>query len=169
MIELNDYLGYLISEKGEVISINYNNRGYSRPLKQHADGAGYLTVSLYKDGKKVCFKAHKLVALAFIPNPENKPTVNHKDGNKSNNHVSNLEWATRSENCQHAWDNGLNKRSEKCTKAVSESVSVKVICQVTKNIFPNVRNAALVFGCSESHMSMMLRGKRTNKTTFKYL
>jgi len=169
MKELSDYLGYLISEKGEIISINYGNNGYQKSLKQHIDRTGYLTVSIYKNGKKISFKTHKLVALAFIPNPENKETVNHIDGNKLNNSVYNLEWSTRSENCQHAWDNGLNKRSDKCTKAVSEATSVKVICNVSKKVFPNIRSAALVFGCSESHLSMMLRGKRTNKTTFKYL
>lgn len=63
---------------------------------------GYCRVRLSKEGKNIKYLIHRLVALAFIPNPENKPQVNHKDGNKSKNHKNNLEWATRSENMQHA-------------------------------------------------------------------
>lgn len=71
----------------------------------------YKRVTLLKDQKPNIFSVHRLVALTFIPNPENKPTVNHKDGNKLNNHVSNLEWATYKENMQHAHDNNLIDRT----------------------------------------------------------
>lgn len=66
-------------------------------------------------------KTHRIVAMAFIPNPEDKPCVNHKDGNKLNNHVSNLEWCTHKENVKHMWDTGLNSR-EKIMSAVKASV-----------------------------------------------
>lgn len=70
---------------------------------------GYFQLSLLKNAKKRIWKIARLVALAFLPNPENKPQVNHKDGNKRNNRLSNLEWATRSENMKHAYQNGLER------------------------------------------------------------
>lgn len=70
----------------------------------------YLSVSLYSKGVSVKFPlVHRLVAKAFIPNPDNKPQVNHIDGNRHNNHISNLEWVTPLENTQHAIKNGLIK------------------------------------------------------------
>lgn len=66
------------------------------------NSADYLTVSLFKDGKSRLWPAHRLIALTFIDNPLNKPVVNHKDRNRQNNHVDNLEWCTHKENSQHA-------------------------------------------------------------------
>lgn len=68
----------------------------------------YLYVKLYVNGKCFNRSIHRLLAEAFIPNPDNKPMVNHIDGNKLNNNVCNLEWVTCSENIQHAYDSGLN-------------------------------------------------------------
>ncbi len=80
--------------------------------RQATGGKGYrqVCVSLGSKSNKKVFKIHKAVAEVFIPNPDNKREVNHKDGDKDNNNVSNLEWATPSENVQHAYDNGLKKR-----------------------------------------------------------
>ena len=67
----------------------------------------YADIHLWRNRKYVSTHVHRLVAIAFIPNPENKAEVNHKDGNKLNNHVNNLEWVTRSENQKHACETGL--------------------------------------------------------------
>lgn len=72
----------------------------------------YYAVKLYKNKSKKNIPIHKLVAKTFIENPENKPCVNHKDGNKLNNNVENLEWCTHSENTKHAYNMGLEKVSE---------------------------------------------------------
>lgn len=99
---------YFVSEKGKIKSTERKGtiKGFLSPgvTKQ-----GYRRVSLLKGGRRKSIFVHVLVAKAWIPNPLNRPFVNHKDGNKLNNHASNLEWVTASENCQHAYNNGLRK------------------------------------------------------------
>ena len=93
-------------------------------LKPKIDKYGYEAIVLTKDGIRKYYTVHKLVATAFIPNPQNKPTVNHKDGNKRNNCVSNLEWATFKEQKVHAWKNNLvwNVRRKNGTFAKKEMI-----------------------------------------------
>lgn len=69
----------------------------------------YAQVCISDNCKRTTFKIHRLVGLLFVPNPDNKPHINHKDGNKANNHYTNLEWCTHSENIKHAYDTGLLK------------------------------------------------------------
>ena len=110
----------------------------------------YITVRLSKCGNIKTFRIHRLVAEAFIPNPDGKPCVNHIDGNKQNNHVSNLEWCSYSENMKHAYKNGLCEPQRKLTdediqeiisqkgkvscKALSKkyNVSFQLICEIWK-------------------------------------
>ena len=94
--------GYEVSNLGRVRSFHKGGRILSPGLV-----SGYLQVNLYCGGKRNQMYVHRLVAETFIPNPESKSEVNHIDGNKSNNRVENLEWATPSENAQHAHDTGL--------------------------------------------------------------
>jgi hypothetical protein len=89
---------YEVNEHGEVRNIKTKH-----VLTPCANKKGYLKINLNKKS----FFIHRLVAKAFIPNPENKPFVNHIDGNKANNNVNNLEWVTNSENMIHAYKNGL--------------------------------------------------------------
>lgn len=76
----------------------------------------YVLVGLYKDGRQKLFGVHRLVALTFIPNPNNLQIVNHKDGNKQNNCVENLEWCTQKENVAHALANDLRKQKAEARK-----------------------------------------------------
>lgn len=85
-----------------IINSENNTVRRGKGLKIHLGSDGYVHCMLSKQGQSNLYAVHRLVALTFIPNPENKPQVNHKDGNKKNNKVENLEWATRSENMQHA-------------------------------------------------------------------
>lgn len=114
--EIKDYEGkYEVSDFGRIRSLsrslptNYNQVIPERILKPVFHTLGYCSVLLQVDGLVKRANIHRLVALAFIPNPENKPQVNHKDGNKANNQVSNLEWVTHRENMKHAYDTGLVK------------------------------------------------------------
>ena len=79
-----------------------------RILKLKTDKGGYKRVCLWKDGKDYYFLVHRLVAMAFIPNPNNYPLINHEDGITSNNEPTNLTWCDYSYNLEHAYENGLN-------------------------------------------------------------
>ena len=102
------YGNYKISIDGRV----YNTRKKKLRRITLSNSKDYLDVELSKKGEKETYRVHILVARAFIPNPNNLPIVNHKDGNKVNNHVDNLEWTTYKGNAQHAHDTGLNKSSK---------------------------------------------------------
>lgn len=84
--------------------------GVSTTCSKYDPDNRYLTVQLVKDGECKYPSVHQLVALAFVPNPEGKPFVNHKDGDKSNNCFTNLEWVTNQENQLHAWNNFIPDR-----------------------------------------------------------
>lgn len=101
-----NYENYLIDENGNVFSKNVN-----RFLKQGVNEKGYMTVTLYKNDVRLKTFVHRLVALAFIPNPNNLPQINHKDENKKNNNVHNLEWC----------DNRYNQMYGNCRKKVIKS------------------------------------------------
>jgi hypothetical protein len=101
-------LGYVVSKEG-VFTTSTGRKITKKRARMSTFIAkkGHVRVNLYDNGRQMKFSIHRLVALAFIPNPDNKEFVNHKDGNKLNNHVSNLEWATRQENEDHAFATGL--------------------------------------------------------------
>jgi len=105
--------GYEILETGEIVS-DYLKGQKMRP---HTTATGYKRITLRVwDGEKrkaKTFYVHRLVAEAHIPNPENKPEINHIDGDKSNNHYTNLEWSSRKENINHAYDNGFYDEKRK--------------------------------------------------------
>ncbi len=99
---------FLVSPCGRLFSKKTN-----RELKCHDNGRGYLTYKTKTKDGTVRVRLHVAVAECFVENKYNKPLVNHKDGNKKNNHYTNLEWCTISENTKHAWDNKLIVRNKK--------------------------------------------------------
>ncbi len=117
--EIEGFYGYyLISDFGRIKSIGGWCGSAKRKEKIRSTSLtkdGYIKVRLNKKDKDKTVRVHRLVAEAFIPNLENKDTVNHKDGNKRNNHKSNLEWITKVDNVKHAWKSGLcDSKHKKC-------------------------------------------------------
>lgn len=106
---------YIVSNMGNVRAVMFfTKKGFVvRELKKQYS-FGYETVMLNQKSKLL----HRIIAEAFIPNPNNKPEINHKNGKRKDNRISNLEWCTRSENAQHAWDTGLacykGERNKSC-------------------------------------------------------
>lgn len=132
-----------------------------RILKPQNNNQGYMTVILCKDGKKKFFLVHRLVALTFIPNPQNKPQVNHRDGHPLNCHVSNLEWVTSSENVHHALDTGLIPQGEDCSWSKLTAEQVRFIRDNPDRLMQD--ELAEMFGVANSTISKIQRGE-THKT-----
>ena len=93
--EINGYPDYYVDDSGKIYS---RKSGELKEIKQYPKTHGYLYVTLRKNNKRYYLRVHRLVADTFIPNPDNLPEVNHKDENKTNNRVDNLEWCTSSDN-----------------------------------------------------------------------
>lgn len=148
MRAINGFENYLIDEGGNVYSKLRNKK-----LKHFSNPDGYLLYKLYKDKKPFTIKIHRLVAEAFIPNPDNKPQVNHINGIKTDNRLINLEWVTKSENQKHAHKTGLQKKLGErlpCLKIspdgfllevfYSKSIAAKITGISRKNIHKSIKN-----------------------------
>ena len=134
MKDIQGYEGlYAVTEDGRV----WSHR--SQKFLKFGRSREYLQVCLHKDGKGKQLMVHRLVALAYIENPECKQTVNHIDGNHHNNDVSNLEWMTMQENNQAAWDNGQRVITEKMREQMEKNLAKGRIIKFTEEKIAQVR------------------------------
>lgn len=157
--DVKDYCGYYqVSNFGNVYSVRSDKQ-----LKHSKNRGGYLFVVLCTDSKPKQFKVHRLVAISFLTNPDNKPQVNHIDEDKTNNRLDNLEWVTAKENTNYG------SRNKKAAK--SNSKNIKVIYQDnTYEYWDSASEFAREFGIHRQHVSDVLLGrqKTTNGMKFEY-
>lgn len=153
-------LGRVKSLSREIIRQDGNNyRSRETIMSLQCEKLGYIAVTLQKEGFRKTLKVHRLVALAFIPNPNEKKEVNHVNGIKEDNRVDNLEWCTRSENIQHSFDTGLQIGlkgvNHGCSKLTEEQV--RLIKYDLKDI-PQ-RKIAKLFGVTQYPIAAIRSGK----------
>lgn len=144
---------YQVSNFGNVKSLNYNRKKYERILKPKKKRKGYLHVHIGGKSRSV----HRLVANAFIENTNNFPCVNHKDGNKKNNNVNNLEWCSYSQNIKHAYKMGL--------KIATSNHLKRKILQYDKNMnfikeWGCTMDIQRALGTNHSNISKCCKGKQ---------
>ena len=126
---------------------------------------GYVYQTLYSNGKQKLVRVHRIVAEAFIPNPDKLPQVNHINGIKTDNRVTNLEWCTQEHNMEHAFRTGLEKPSERQKRAVCETNKAKrkavvAKCGTTQQAFESIAKASAETGLSTSTISRYCNGIR---------
>jgi predicted XRE-type DNA-binding protein len=154
---LEGYENYPISIFGNVMSLNYKNKGYAQVLTPSFNDKGYLQVELSINGKPKMKKIHQLVALAWLENPHNYPQVNHIKGKeKYNNHVSNLEWCSNQQNMTHAKEHGLIAKGEKIGSAkITEAIVIEIFRLYNVEKWTQQRIADH-FGISQNQVSDIL-------------
>lgn len=166
--EISDYSGlYEVSNLGRIKSADrtsWNGSGYflrkGRILKQNTSTDNYCYVGLHKDQILKQMLVHRIVATTFIENPLNKNTINHKDGNKCNNSIDNLEWMTSKENSIHAVETGLINSQ----KAVIQfSLSGEIL-----NEFISIKEASTITGITKGEISAVCNGNRKSTHGFKW-
>ena len=172
---------YQVSNKSRVRSLDWYQTRYSRNgkeylqlhkgriLKTRLNPSGYPYVNLYKDGVMISKTLHRLVAIAFIPNPDNLPFINHKDENPANPSISNLEWCTPSYNVNYG--TAIERQVE--AFKINGGNSKKVLCVETGEIFRSGREAADFAGVTPQAVCMALkhrnRCKKAGGYTWRYV
>lgn len=161
MKKIEGYPDYEVTEDGRVYSHKSN-----RWLKQNKNSNGYPSVSLSINGRTKTIGLHRLVAEAYLPNTENKPCVNHIDGNKCNNNIKNLEWCTYKENYNHALDTGLRTQPPPPKSPIP--VAQLDLKNNVINVYPSIIEASRQTGLCESTIRKSLLKKENIGGGFKW-
>lgn len=176
--DIPEYKGkYQVSNLGKVRSLNYNHTGRPKTLKASKITTGYPMVVLWDESGHHCKLVHRLVASAFLPNPEQLPCVNHKDEDKTNNVVvlnedgsidyekTNLEW------CSHRYNNGYGTKGLRSSQnLINNPLISRPIYQISKsgeiiNEFPSISEAARAMNCQQSIINRVCR-YNANKSVY---
>lgn len=164
---IDGFDNYKISNFGRIKSLNYYNKtNKEKIMKPYIQPNGYNKITLWKNKKSYQFYVHRLVAQTFIPNPNNLETVNHKDENKSNNKVSNLEWMTQGDNVNY--NNGRKRRVEtllknKKTYGSNNSKAKAVYCFELNKSWNSISEAADELGINKSTLRHGINNIRNGK------
>lgn len=145
---------YLVSNNGKVKTAKTG-----RVLAPAIDARGYERVCLFKVHRDRRYKVHRLVAITFIPNPDGKEQVNHKDGDKRNNNVENLEWMTNAENMHHSIENGLHDGLQRFRDSKKKRVIATHIDSGEVIVFDSVLSAKTAIGTC--HIQEVINGTRS--------
>lgn len=166
-LPIERFKNYTVSTFGRFFSIRDQ-----KIMKQYQNEKGYLNIGLYNEEVKKKFKSHRIVAIMFNINPENKPQVNHDDFDKTNNFYLNLLWATGKENTNHAQIGG--KMPIKIYKPNPVLTFGKIVCHKkiidtdTGIIYDSVRHLAGIIGCGPKELQRKINGERKNNTPYRY-
>ena len=151
---------YQVSNYGRVMSLRYHQTKFPKILKPNLTGE-YAYVNLSINSHYRSIKIHRAVAICFIPNPENKQFVNHKDGDKFNNHVDNLEWVTAAENAAHAkYVLGINIMKGKSfggshfSREVEQYIVAKDGAEYLLAVYTSIKSAAFVNGMKRERIKL---------------
>ena len=158
---IEGYPKYQVSNLGRVKSLSYMRTGRENVLSLKQTRCGYMAFWLYRDGKRKMPLVHRLVAKAFLENPNNLPQVNHKDGDKTNNRVSNLEWCSQSENEKHAFITGLKRKPTNRFKVCQYDTSGNLI-----KLWDSAKAVKLALGISKTQIGKCARGEQKTSHGF---
>jgi hypothetical protein len=167
-VPIKDFPNYEINIIGEVRRINNSTRGKAGYLlKSFIHTKGYKSIRLRNKGLSKTFRIHRLVAEAYLPNPKQMPQVNHINGIKTDNHISNLEWCDNSYNQRHSY-NVLNKRPGMLgITGLKNKKTIKLQCTAIGQYY-TLNTAALFLNVGKTTIHAMLTGKIKNWSNFIY-
>lgn len=147
---------YFVSPAGDIYR---EHKSGLKKLVPTRSSSGYLKIHLSIDGKFYNRHIHRMVAETFIPNPENKPYVNHKDGNKHHNWKGNLEWSTAKENSIHAYNTGLMGVGENFSTSDITNLQCEEICKMLSESDKSILEISDIVGCSRKIIDDILHRK----------